>query len=139
MSLTAKRQLFVNEYVIDWNATQAAIRAGYSPKTAQEQSSRLLSNPEVKVAIDVVRQGAVERCEVTVDKVLADLEETRKKALHAGQYSSAVRASELQGKYLKMFFDGHTVEPSGIEKMTDDELRQRMRQILDADVSMIVQ
>lgn len=49
--LTDKQQRFVEEYLIDLNATQAAIRAGYSEKTAQEQSSRLLSNVMVAEAI----------------------------------------------------------------------------------------
>lgn len=49
---TDKQAAFVREYCIDWNATQAAIRAGYSEHTAQEQSSRLLSNVMVKAAID---------------------------------------------------------------------------------------
>lgn len=42
--MTDKQARFCEEYMIDLNATQAAIRAGYSPKTAQEQSARLLSN-----------------------------------------------------------------------------------------------
>jgi len=42
-NLTSKQEVFVREYAIDKNATQAAIRAGYSEKTAQEQGSRLLS------------------------------------------------------------------------------------------------
>lgn len=48
MALTAKQKRFCDEYLIDLNATQAAIRAGYSEKTAQEQSSRLLSNVMVQ-------------------------------------------------------------------------------------------
>lgn len=46
--ISAKQELFVDEYLIDLNATQAAIRAGYSPKTAEQQGSRLLSNVKVK-------------------------------------------------------------------------------------------
>ena len=49
--LSEQRQRFVEEYLIDLNGTQAAIRAGYSVKTAQEQSSRLLSNVMVQEAI----------------------------------------------------------------------------------------
>ena len=49
--LTDKQRRFVEEYLIDLNATQGAIRAGYSKKTAQEQSSRLLSNVMVQDAI----------------------------------------------------------------------------------------
>ena len=50
--LTAKQQRFCDEYLIDLNATQAAIRAGYSKKTANEQGSRLLTNVSVKNYID---------------------------------------------------------------------------------------
>ena len=51
MALTQKQRLFVDEYLIDLNGTQAAIRAGYSATTAQEQSSRLLSNVMVQAGI----------------------------------------------------------------------------------------
>ena len=54
--LTAKQSAFVNEYMLDLNATQAAIRAGYSEKTAQEQGSRLLSNVIVGKAIAVNKE-----------------------------------------------------------------------------------
>ncbi|QHQ14570.1 terminase small subunit [Pectobacterium parmentieri] len=51
MALTDKQEMFCREYLVDLNATQAAIRAGYSEKTAQEQSSRLLSNVMVQKRI----------------------------------------------------------------------------------------
>lgn len=50
--LPPKRQRFVDEYVIDSNGTQAAIRAGYSAKTANEQATRLLANVSVKAAVN---------------------------------------------------------------------------------------
>lgn len=50
--MNEKQKRFCDEYLIDCNATQAAIRAGYSPKTAQVQSARLLSNVMVKAYID---------------------------------------------------------------------------------------
>ena len=49
--LTAKQELFVAEYLVDLNATQAAIRAGYSEKTANEQSARLLAKVSVQAAV----------------------------------------------------------------------------------------
>ena len=49
--LTEKQQRFVDEYLIDLNATQAAIRAGYSVKTADQQGSRMLANVKVQQAI----------------------------------------------------------------------------------------
>ena len=62
MSLTDRQQAFVNEYLIDLNATQAAIRAGYSAKTADTQAARLLVN--VKVA-EALREAKAVRCEKT--------------------------------------------------------------------------
>lgn len=50
--MTDKQELFILEYQQDHNATQAAIRAGYSPKTAYSQGQRLLKDPEVKTAIE---------------------------------------------------------------------------------------
>lgn len=52
MSLTEKQQRFANEHLIDLNATQAAIRAGYSSKSAEQQGSTLLRNPKVRAYID---------------------------------------------------------------------------------------
>lgn len=71
--LTAKQKKFVEEYLIDLNATQAAIRAGYSPNTAQEQSSRLLSNVMVKNEIDKAMAERSRRTGISQDRVLREL------------------------------------------------------------------
>ena len=55
--LSPKRQRFVDEYVVDFNGTQAATRAGYSPKSAQEQAARLLSNAIVRAAVEERRKS----------------------------------------------------------------------------------
>lgn len=73
--LTPKQAKFVEEYLIDLNATQAAIRAGYSAKTAQEQSSRLLSNVMVSAAIAAARAERSERTRIDADWVLTRLAE----------------------------------------------------------------
>ena len=133
-TLTARQELFVNHYLIDFNATAAAIRAGYSKKTAQEQGSRLLNHPAVAAAVDAARTKAVEKAEITVQKVLSDLEDMRKGALECKQFSPAVRASELQGKYLKMFFDGHAVEATGLRAMSEAELIQNLHELMATSV-----
>jgi len=73
MALTAKQQRFVAEYLIDLNATQAAIRAGYSEKTAAEQASRLLTNVKVAEAIQAAMKARSERTEINADWVLKRL------------------------------------------------------------------
>lgn len=71
--LTPKQKRFVDEYLIDLNATQAAIRAGYSPKTAQEQSSRLLSKVMIQAEIQEGRDRLQSKLEITQEKVLQEL------------------------------------------------------------------
>lgn len=71
--LSEQRQRFVEEYLIDLNGTQAAIRAGYSPKTAQEQASRLLSNVMVQEAISKAMAARSKRTGVNQDRVVLEL------------------------------------------------------------------
>lgn len=70
MSLTAKQQKFVEEYLIDLNATQAAIRAGYSAKTAMEQGYQLLRNSSVSEALSGAFKARSERTQIDADYVL---------------------------------------------------------------------
>ena len=72
-SLTPKQQRFVEEYLVDACATQAAIRAGYSAKTANEQGSRLLANVKVKAAVQEAMEARSERTQVDADWVLKRL------------------------------------------------------------------
>ena len=103
--LNPKQTRFVAEYLIDSNATQAAIRAGYSEKTAKQIGSRLLTNVDVANAIAAGGSRIASRLEITAEKVLKDIENVRKLATAGGIYASAIRASELQGKSIGMFED----------------------------------
>ena len=71
--LTAKQERFCQEYVVDCNGTQAAIRAGYSEPTAQEQSSRLLSNVMVQQRVAELQKRVANKLEITAEKVLQEL------------------------------------------------------------------
>jgi phage terminase small subunit len=68
-----RQERFVEEYLVDLNAKQAAIRAGYSPKTAEVQGSRLLSNVKVQRAIAIAKAERSKRAEVAADRVLLEL------------------------------------------------------------------
>ena len=68
--LTTKQNVFVSEYLIDFNGTQAYIRAGYSPKRAEVAASRLLTNVKIQVAIQEAMKAREVRTGVTMDKVL---------------------------------------------------------------------
>ena len=65
-----KHQMFVDEYIIDFNAKEAAIRAGYSPKTAAQQGSRLLQDERIAEAIDEAIAKRTKRMHITQDHVL---------------------------------------------------------------------
>lgn len=90
--MTDKQKRFCDEYLIDCNATQAAIRAGYSPKTANEQGNRLLTNVSVKAYID-------ERLEQLHTKKTADAQEVM-------EYLTSVMRGEHKEQTLALCGDG---------------------------------
>lgn len=71
--LTKRQQLFIDEYLIDLNATQAAIRAGYSAKTADQQGSRMLANVKVQQAVAKAMAARSKRTGVNQDRVVLEL------------------------------------------------------------------
>lgn len=73
LRLTPKQYRFCQEYIIDLNATQAAIRSGFSKKTAQEQSSRLLSNAMVAEKIQELMNMRSKRTQISADVILEEL------------------------------------------------------------------
>lgn len=73
MALTKKQKLFVEEYLIDLNATQAAIRAGYSPDTAKEIGCENLTKPNIRNAIDKAMAERSRRTGINQDRILMEL------------------------------------------------------------------
>lgn len=71
--MTKKQKRFVEEYLIDLNATQAAIRAGYSPDTAHQMGSENLKKPVIKAAIDKEMAERSRRTGVNADRVIIEL------------------------------------------------------------------
>ena len=71
--LTAKQEMFVQEYLIDLNATQAAIRAGYSPHTAKDIGCENLSKPNIRACIDKALAERSRRTGINADRVLREL------------------------------------------------------------------
>lgn len=75
MALTAKQQAFVIEYLVDLNATQAAIRAGYAKKGAKDQAYQLMERPEIAAAIEAAMEARNKRTQIDADYVLNRLTE----------------------------------------------------------------
>lgn len=117
--MTPKRERFVEEYLKDLNATQAAIRAGYSEKTAYSIGDEILKKPEIAAAIALAKQERSERVKVDQDWVLAQLVENVTRCMQAkpvvrdgketGVYSweptAANGALKLVGSHLGMFVE----------------------------------
>src|SRR5690606_14509916 len=73
MALTAKQRRFVEEYLIDLNATQAAIRAGYSSRTAGQIGDENLKKPQIAAAVQAAQAERSARTQITQDRVLTEL------------------------------------------------------------------
>ena len=124
---------FVDEYLVDLNATQAAIRAGYSEKTAYSIGQRLLKNVEVQTMIANRMEERSKRTEITQDRVLTDIELIKQDAMRKSfdkngneamiNHTSALKACELQGRHLQMWNDKVALT---IETTTDEELHARI-------------
>lgn len=99
--LTPKQSRFVDEYLIDLNATQAAIRALYSKRTAQRIGSENLSKPLIAEAIAKKQRARAERTEVTADDVIRALKGFADDDDEATK--NRVKCWELIGKNLGMF------------------------------------
>jgi len=145
--LTPKQQLFVLEYLVDLNGKQAAIRAGYSARTAEVQASRLLSHVKVQAAVQQAQESLVARVELSqewvidrlreiVDRSMASVPVMDAKGKETGAYSFnggvANRALELLGKHMGMFVDRKVVSINHMIKpeLNLEELEARMQRLV---------
>lgn len=92
---TPKQAAFVQFYLVDLNATQAAIKAGYSPKSAHVTGSKLLRNPKVATAIEDGKALTVRQTGITKEWLVEKLRGTFEDAHKAGHGQIVVRAGEL--------------------------------------------
>ena len=130
MDLTDKQKRFVAEYLVDMNATQAATRAGYSSRTANEQGARLLANVSVKEALEKERRKRERRTEITADRVLQELADIGfDKELE--RTTDRLKALELVGKHLAMFTD--KVEMKATITESDVSLIEKVHKRLERD------
>jgi phage terminase small subunit len=105
VALNPKQSRFVAEYLKDSNATQAAIRAGYSAKTAYSQGHDLLKRPEIRAQIEEANSRRVKKLELSAEKVLEDIARIALSAEQAEDFGAALKGRELLGKHLKLFTD----------------------------------
>lgn len=125
MKLTEKQKRFCEEYLIDLNATQAAIRAGYSPNGINHRTTRMMANDGIQKYITELQAKQSERTGITADTVLKELE---KIALTDTEISGKekMKALELLGKHLGMF----TGEVNN--SYVDDNVRKEVERLVKA-------
>lgn len=111
--LTDKQAAFVREYLVDLNATQAAIRAGYSERTAYSVGQRLLKNVEIQRAVAAAQAKRARRVEIKAEDVLRGVIEVTTQARDSGDLKTALKGYELQGKHLGMWTERVKQEVSG--------------------------
>jgi len=133
--LTAKRVRFCKEWVIDQNATQAALRAGYSKKTAYSLGPEVLKVPEAKAYILELQEEIRARSEVTFDNIISDLKQDRESARATNQSPAAIKATTEIAK-LHGFYEAHNKQKANPADLTLDGVYDRIEEIkskLDKD------
>ncbi len=157
-NLTPKQERFVSEYLIDLNATQSAIRAGYSTKTAHSCGRRLLANADVAAAIAAAKQARAEATKIDSDWVLREavtlyqrciqeikpalhpksrrqLKDDSGNLLFTFNAAAANRSLELVGKHVDIGAFKDRLEVSGglslVERLQRGRDRVRMTRIED--------
>lgn len=143
--MTPKQQRFVDEYLIDLNATQAAIRAGYSEKTARQVGAENLSKPDIAAAIEAQAQERSQRTKIDADMVLqgilhnirrceqgevvrnsrgepmmVETPDGEQAVAYRYDATNALKGYEMLGRHLRLFTDRH--EHEGAETVTRVEL-----------------
>jgi phage terminase small subunit len=99
--MTAKQEAFAIEYLKDKNATQAAIRAGYSAKTARSIACEMLARPDVQEFVRAKQEEAVKNAEITVDWIVEQYKEIAQNVL--AKDADKLHALDSLGKYIGMF------------------------------------
>lgn len=133
--MTPKQKRFVDEYMVDLNATAAAIRAGYSENSARISGSENLASPKVAAEIAKRQQKVAEDTDTSIERVIrklskiafADIDITNENAKLL-----AVQAKALVdlGKHLGGFVQRAVVDLRDIDTMTEDQMRAELVEIM---------
>ena len=149
--LNPKQKSFATEYLVDLNATQAAIRAGYSENTAGSQAHDLLKKPEIQKLIQAGMDQRAAKTEITAEYVLTKIKETiercsqaepvmvfdkdSKQMVETGEWQfkeqGVLKGCELLGRHLKLFTDKVEAKVEGAIdlRVSVIDVQERIRQL----------
>ena len=120
--------------------SEAAVKAGYSPKRSRQEGSELTNprlSPLVVKYIGELREERVRKHEVTYEGHVAELARLREAALKKGSFSSAVNAEANRGKAAGLYIDRKIIKTGKLEDMSEQELEAKMKQILSDYESLL--
>ena len=133
--MTAKQARFVDEYLVDANGTQAAIRAGYGAAGARVAAHRLLTNVAISSAIEARQSVDATRLSVDRNRVLTGLLEAVEMAREQRNPAGMVAGLREIGKLMGFYTDRVKVDVG----VTDQQERRRMEAMTDAELLAMVQ
>ena len=113
--------------------SEAAIKAGYSPKRARQEGSELTNpklSPLVVKLIGELREERIRKHEVTYEGHVAELGRLREAAIKKGSFSSAGNAETNRGKAAGLYIDRKIIKTGKLEDLSEQELENKMKQIL---------
>ena len=113
--------------------TEAALKAGYSPKRARVEGSELTNpklSPLVVKHIGELKEERLKKHEVSYEGHIAELARLREAALKKGSFSSAVNAEANRGKAAGLYIDRKIIKTGKLEDLSEQELEAKMKQIL---------
>ncbi len=125
-----RQKQFCKEYIIDLNSSAAAVRAGYSEKTARQMGSKLLTKANIQEYMQKLMDRRAKKVQISAENVLEDILDTRDTCKnmmtitgdHGGKLFGAAlsgrnKANELLGKHLKLFTDKIELEVKEMPKI----------------------
>lgn len=117
MKLNAKQKRFCLEYVQDYNATKAAIRAGYSQKTARSMGSENLTKPDILAYVHELQKKTLDEMGLNASRIIAETFHTYEKSIEIQDYKSAIKALDLLGKQLGIYNNINKPEKQPISEL----------------------
>ena len=127
MRLSDKQIRFVNEYLIDLNGAQAAIRSGFSRRSARQIATRLLSKADIMALVRKKQQETEERLQITRDDILTGLLMAAREAKVAGDPMGMIKAYREIGLMMGYYDQpqaptSHNICNEQVRAMSDEEL-----------------
>jgi phage terminase small subunit len=101
--ISKRQKQFVNEYLVDRNATAAAKRAGYAEGSAHNAGCVLMKKPEIMAAIQKKEIKICEKLDLSVEKIISQIEDVRKECMANQDYRAALKALEMLGRHIGMW------------------------------------